>query len=230
MIVSLLIELSLQAKSDSKVPMFVFKNTYRSVGSFNGGGAISWEIRLCFPFCGLTHQLVEEGKLMSAPFQEDKGSFSGFWHLLHFPILSLILPQFLLGNAVENFFRNEVLIGHICKFSPKRWGLITGLRGYLSSAFFTAGFKCFPYFGCAAQLAFETYLDKRGSSCWPLIPIIFEIYRLYQLSKAAHYIERLIFLMKRCSKLSRIAGEKWCNVWHGSDFSSPWCALASGHC
>ncbi|KAJ0025838.1 hypothetical protein Pint_08888 [Pistacia integerrima] len=105
------------------------------------------------------------------------------------------------------------------QFSPKRWGLITGLRGYLSSAFFTAGFKVvaplfavyvtwpvlglpalvavFPFlFGCAAQLAFETYLEKRGSSCWPLIPIIFEIYRLYQLSKAAHYIERLIFLMK----------------------------------
>lgn len=84
------------------------------------------------------------------------------------------------------------------QFSPKRWGLITGLRGYLTSAFFTTGLKVVaPLFavyitwpvlrlpalvavlpflvGCAAQLAFETNLDKRGSSCWPLIPIIFEV-------------------------------------------------------
>ena len=84
------------------------------------------------------------------------------------------------------------------QFSPKRWGLITGLRGYLTSSFLTMGFKVVaPLFaayviwpviglpalvavlpflvGCAAQFAFETRLDKRGSSCWPLVPIIFEV-------------------------------------------------------
>lgn len=84
------------------------------------------------------------------------------------------------------------------QFSTKRWGLITGLRGYLTSAFFTSGFKVVaplvavyvtwpilglpalvavaPFLvGCGAQLAFERVLDKRGSSCWPLVPIIFEV-------------------------------------------------------
>lgn len=84
------------------------------------------------------------------------------------------------------------------QFSTKRWGLITGLRGYLASAFFTTGFKVIaPLFavyvtwpllglpalvsvvpflvGCVAQLAFETGLEKQGSSCWPLVPIIFEV-------------------------------------------------------
>lgn len=85
------------------------------------------------------------------------------------------------------------------QFSSKRWGLITGLRGYLTSAFFVMGFKVIaPLFavfvtwpvlglpalvavlpflvGCLAQRLFETYLDKRGSSCWPLVPIIFEVH------------------------------------------------------
>jgi uncharacterized membrane protein len=30
--------------------------------------------------------------------------------------------------------------------------------------------------GCVVQLAFEKRLDKRGSSIWPLVPIIFEVY------------------------------------------------------
>lgn len=84
------------------------------------------------------------------------------------------------------------------QFSTKRWGLITGLRGYITSSFFAMGFKVVaplfavyvtwpvvglpalvavaPFlFGCAAQFAFETFLDKRGSSCWPLVPIVFEV-------------------------------------------------------
>ncbi|KAM1935113.1 hypothetical protein ACFX15_019216 [Malus domestica] len=82
------------------------------------------------------------------------------------------------------------------QFSPNRWGLITSIRGYLASAFFTTGFKVmallfvvyvtwpmlgFPplvsvipfLVGCVAQLAFETGLEKHQSSCWPLVPIIF---------------------------------------------------------
>ncbi|XP_044475844.1 uncharacterized protein LOC123203524 isoform X2 [Mangifera indica] len=223
------------SKRDNSGVAFV---SYNGVEPFRGkSGSVS--------FCGLTHQLVEEGKLMSAPFQEDKGSF--LWILAPVAlILSLILPQFLIGDTIENFLENEILIEFVAsltsestfyiglatfllvtdhvqrpylQFSPKRWGLITGLRGYLSFAFFTAGFKVvaplfavyvtwpvlglpalvavFPFlFGCAVQLAFETYLDKRRSSCWPLIPIIFELYRLYQLSKANHFIGRLMLPMK----------------------------------
>ena len=102
-------------------------------------------------------------------------------------------------TGVAAFLR---VVDHVQKpyleYSVKRWGLITGLRGYISSAFITAGLKVvFPIFlvfmiwpvvglaslvavapfliGCAVQLAFEKYLDKRGSSCWPLVPIIFEV-------------------------------------------------------
>jgi len=84
------------------------------------------------------------------------------------------------------------------QYSSKRWGLITGLRGYLFSAFFTMGLKIIaplillfvtwsairiaafvaitPFLvGCVAQMAFEKALDNRGSSCWPLVPAIFEV-------------------------------------------------------
>ncbi|KAK6256676.1 hypothetical protein QUC31_000135 [Theobroma cacao] len=196
-------------------------------------------------FHGITHQLVEESKLMSAPFQEEKGSF--LWVLAPIALIgSLILPQFFFSNAIETFFRDETLVeivsslsfevmfyiglgmfllvtDHVqrpyLQFSAKRWGLITGLRGYLTSSFFTMGFKVvaplfavyvtwpvlgFPALvavapllvGCAAQLAFERILDKRQSSCWPLVPIVFEVYRLYQLTKATQFIQNFMFLMK----------------------------------
>lgn len=84
------------------------------------------------------------------------------------------------------------------QFSPKRWGLITGLRGYLTTAFFAMGFKVIapflavyvnwpiiglpsliavvPFlFGLVVQLAFEKFVDMSGSSSWPLVPIIFEV-------------------------------------------------------
>ncbi|CAL5349138.1 unnamed protein product [Camellia sinensis] len=196
-------------------------------------------------FHGLTHQLVEEGKLVSAPFKESTGSF--LWILAPVALISsLVLPQFFLITAIDAFAKDEILSEILAsfssevmfyiglatfllvtdlvqkpylQFSPKRWGLITGLRGYLTSAFFTMGFKVIaPLFavyvtwpvlglpalvaiapflaGCLAQFVFEMCLDKRGSSCWFLVPIIFEVYRLYQLSKAANFIERLMFAMK----------------------------------
>ncbi|KAL9348732.1 hypothetical protein Peur_060098 [Populus x canadensis] len=208
------------------------------VEPFNGkSGSVS--------FHGLTHQSVEEGRLVSAPFNEEKGSF--VWLLGPVAlVLSLIVPQFFLGSAIEAFLKDEVLVEiatslsfeamfyfglatfltvtdriqrPYLQFSSKRWGLITGLRGYLTSAFFVMGFKVIaPFFavfvtwpvlglpalvavlpflvGCLAQRLFETYLDKRGSSCWPLVPIIFEVYRLYQLTKAAHFIEKLMFTLR----------------------------------
>lgn len=87
------------------------------------------------------------------------------------------------------------------QFSAKRWSLITGLKGYITSAFFVMGFKIFaPLFalyvtwpslgfpglvavapllvGCLVQYLFERFLDRHGSSSWPLVPIIFEVCKL----------------------------------------------------
>ncbi|KAK9129986.1 hypothetical protein Sjap_010473 [Stephania japonica] len=196
-------------------------------------------------FYGLTHQAIEQGKLVSSPFREGtKGSL--VWVLAPVALISsLVLPQFFLSTLIEASLTDEILAEILLAFSseaifyfglsifllitdhvqrpylqfhPKQWGLITGLNGYLTSAFFTMGFKVFlPLFalfvtwpplglgaviavapfliGCAVQFVFEAYLQKRESSCWPLVPIIFEVYRLYQLTKAAHFIEKLMFSM-----------------------------------
>lgn len=84
------------------------------------------------------------------------------------------------------------------EFSSKRWSLITGLKGYLASTYFTMGFKVFAPLlavyvtwpvigisalvsvapllaGCLVQYIFEKRLERNGSSSWPLIPIIFEV-------------------------------------------------------
>ncbi|KAJ8772651.1 hypothetical protein K2173_027828 [Erythroxylum novogranatense] len=196
-------------------------------------------------FCGLTHQSIEEGGLMSAPFNVDKSSF--LWLLGPVALISsLIVPQFFLGQTIEAFLKDTIFTEIVTslsfeamfyvglatfllvtdqiqrpylQFSPKRWSLITGLRGYLTSAFFAMGFKVIvPLFvvyvtwpmlglpalvavvpflvGCISQRAFEAYVDKRGSSCWPLVPIIFEVYRIYQLTKAAFFIEKLMFNLR----------------------------------
>lgn len=64
-------------------------------------------------FHGLTHQLMEEGKLVSAPFNEEKGSL--FWVLAPVALLSsLLLPQFFLGDAIEALLKDETLIGISC--------------------------------------------------------------------------------------------------------------------
>ncbi|XP_054813672.1 uncharacterized protein LOC129314300 [Prosopis cineraria] len=231
-------DLELIPEQSSSVPV----TRYNGVEPFRGkSGSVS--------FYGLTHHSAEERKLVSAPFQEEKGSL--FWVLAPVAFISsLILPQFFLGNVIEAFLKDEVLgdivsslsfealfyIGlatflHVAdhvqrpylQYSTKRWGLITGLRGYLSSAFLATGLKVVaPAFlayltwpvvglaslvavapfliGCAVQLAFERYLDKRGSSCWPLVPIIFEVYRLYQLTKAVNFVERLMYSMSGLPK------------------------------
>lgn len=62
-------------------------------------------------FHGLTHQLVEEEKLMSAPFSEGKGSF--LWILAPVAFISsLILPQLFFSGVIEAFFREETLVGN----------------------------------------------------------------------------------------------------------------------
>lgn len=87
-------------------------------------------------------------------------------------------------------------------FSAKRWGLITGLKGHLSSSFFAMGLKVIPpllvtyvtwpligmkalvavsplLVGYLAQFALEAFIDRQGSSCWPLVPIICEVFMLF---------------------------------------------------
>lgn len=135
------------------------------------------------------------------------------------------------------------------QFSAKRWGLITGLKGHLTSSFFLMGLKvvaplavtigtwplirgkafvalCPLLLGYLAQFALETYVDRQGSSCWPLVPIIFEVilhfnefwsflpieffpkgylnfawqvYRLYQLTRAGSVVEGLLVRISRVS-------------------------------
>ncbi|KAM0060737.1 hypothetical protein Hdeb2414_s0004g00127591 [Helianthus debilis subsp. tardiflorus] len=198
-------------------------------------------------FVGLTHQMVEEGKLVSAPFQESR---SLLWVVAPIALISSVLiPQFfgiLSTDLIQDVVLTEIVytvssevmfyIGlatfllvtdHVqrpyLQYSAKRWSLITGLRGYLSSAFFVMGFKVFapllaafvmwpllgvagvvsvgPYLtGCLVQFIFEKVLEKRQSSCWPLVPILFEVYRLYQLSKAMHFMEKLMFQMRGLPK------------------------------
>ncbi|KAK9165642.1 hypothetical protein Scep_000833 [Stephania cephalantha] len=222
------------SSSDAYVPNYRFNRPEPFGGK---SGSVS--------FYGLTHQAIEQGKLVSSPFRQGtKGS--PIWVLAPVAFISsLVLPQFFLSTVIEASLTDEILAEILFAFSseaifyfglsifllvtdhvqrpylefhPKQWGLITGLNGYLTSAFFTMGFKVFlPLFalfvtwpplglgaviavapfliGCAAQFGFEAYLQKRRSSCWPLVPIIFEVYRLYQLTKAAHFIEKLMFSM-----------------------------------
>ncbi|KAK8482192.1 hypothetical protein V6N12_047090 [Hibiscus sabdariffa] len=124
-----------------------------SIGLEKSGGAIS-RYDGVEPFRGKSGSvsfrgLVEESKLVSAPFQEDKGSL--LWVLA--PLSTVFVEM----------------------KKPDR-------------AFLKAG--------CAVQFVFEMTLEKRQSSCWPLVPIIFEVYRLYQLTRATQYIQHFLLLMK----------------------------------
>ncbi|KAL1366751.1 hypothetical protein HN51_020825 [Arachis hypogaea] len=196
-------------------------------------------------FHGMTYPSVEGGKLKNASFEKKDNSF--FWLLAPAAFIScLILPRFFLRDVVEAFIKDPRLVDIVSslfseilfyigfatfllvadnvqnpylEFSSKRWGLITGLKGYLYSAIFTTGLKIIvpvlllymtwsvvsleaivtigPFLvGCVAQFAFETYLNQRESSCWPIVPIIFEVYRMYQVSKAANFAEILLFAMR----------------------------------
>ncbi|BAT77796.1 hypothetical protein LR48_Vigan09g021400 [Vigna angularis] len=226
--------LEVHPNKSSSVPV----STFNGVEPFHGKpGSVS--------FCGLTHQSVEEGKSESAPFEEKGGSY--LWVLAPAAfIASLIMPQFFVDNVVEAFLNDTILIDAVSLFthdalfyvglatflyvtdrvqrpylqySSKRWGLITGLRGYLFSAFLTMGLRIIvpvvllfatwsslrmagivavtPFlFGSVVQFAFEKVLDNRGSACWPLVPAIFEVYRLHQLTKAANFAEKLLLSLK----------------------------------
>lgn len=87
-------------RRNSGVPVIRFND----VEPFRGkSGSVS--------FYGLTHQSVEEGKLVSAPFNEDKGSF--LWVLAPVTLISsLILPQFFFTSAIEAVLGDETLVGN----------------------------------------------------------------------------------------------------------------------
>lgn len=66
-------------------------------------------------FFGVTHQTVEEGKLVSAPFNRGSGSILWIFAPVAL-IISLVLPQFFLGFALDGLIRDEVLSGKL--FDP----------------------------------------------------------------------------------------------------------------
>ncbi|EEF51970.1 uncharacterized protein LOC8288975 [Ricinus communis] len=54
-----------------------------------------------------------------------------------------------------------------------------------------------PYLvGIVVQFAFEQYAKYRKSPAWPIIPIIFQVYRLHQLNRAAQLVTALSFTVK----------------------------------
>lgn len=222
--------------SDSH-PKLQLSSKFPGIEPFGGkSGSVS--------FYGVTHHVVEESKLFSSPYN-DGGSV--LWVLAPAVlILSLILPPIVISNAFDSVFKNEYLAEiattlsceavfytgiaifllitdriqrPYLQFSAKRWGLITGLKGHLSTSFFAMGLKViaplavtyvtWPVIGVnafvavtpllvgyLAQFALEGFIDKQGSSCWPLVPIIFEVYRFYQLTRAVTYVEGLLFAMR----------------------------------
>ncbi|XP_076883287.1 uncharacterized protein LOC143532011 [Bidens hawaiensis] len=229
-----------KSKGDSNVVKDQKVTSFDGVEPFAGkSGSVS--------FIGLTHQLVEEGKLVSTPFQESR---SLLWVVAPIALISSVLippffgmisnelvqdvvlteiaftvsseVMFYIGLATFLFVTDRVQRPYL-QYSAKRWSLITGLRGYMTSAYFIMGFKVIapvlaafvtwpllgvagvvsvgPYLmGCLVQFIFEKVLEKRQSSCWPLVPIVFEVYRLYQLSKAMHFMEKLMFQMRGLPK------------------------------
>ncbi|KAK4390629.1 hypothetical protein Sango_2126200 [Sesamum angolense] len=144
-------------------------------------------------FGGLTHQSVEESKLVSSPFKENTGSL--LWVLAPVALISsLVVPQVFIVGPIEDVFKNQVFAA-ISPSLAQKMESYHRPKGYLTSAFFTTGFKvCAPLIavyviwpvlglpalvsvapflaGCLAQYAFERLLDWNGSSCWPLLPII----------------------------------------------------------
>ncbi|XP_042496149.1 uncharacterized protein LOC122075254 isoform X2 [Macadamia integrifolia] len=54
-----------------------------------------------------------------------------------------------------------------------------------------------PYLvGIVVQFAFEQYAQYRKSPSWPIIPIIFQVYRLHQLNRAAQLVTALSFTVR----------------------------------
>uniref|UniRef100_A0A2P2KNN7 Uncharacterized protein n=2 Tax=Rhizophora mucronata TaxID=61149 RepID=A0A2P2KNN7_RHIMU len=94
-------DLRLPQRQGSGVP--AISASYDGVESFSGKSG-------CVSFYGLTHQSVEESKLVSAPFKEKQGSF--LWILGPAVLISsVIVPQVCLGPAIEAVFQDVILTG-----------------------------------------------------------------------------------------------------------------------
>lgn len=54
-----------------------------------------------------------------------------------------------------------------------------------------------PYLvGIVVQFAFEQYARRKKSPSWPVIPIVFQVYRLHQLNRAAQLVTALSYTIK----------------------------------
>ncbi|KAJ1688480.1 hypothetical protein LUZ63_019870 [Rhynchospora breviuscula] len=54
-----------------------------------------------------------------------------------------------------------------------------------------------PYLvGLVVQFAFEQYARRKKSPSWPVIPVIFQVYRLHQLNRAAQLVTALTFSVR----------------------------------
>lgn len=98
--------LEVHPNQSSNVPV----NRYNEVVEHSHGksGSVS--------FHGLTYELVEEGKLESAPFKEEKSSY--FWLLGPAVFMSsFILPQFFTGIVAKAFFTDAILKGIYFSYS-----------------------------------------------------------------------------------------------------------------
>ncbi|KAL9237102.1 hypothetical protein vseg_011690 [Gypsophila vaccaria] len=231
--------------SDSDVKFQASRKGSSSVSEMRFGGTELFRGKSgSVSFYGVTHQVIEESQLATSPFKDSGGSL--LWILAPAVLmLSFALPQLYVANIVASFFEDGLLaetaaalaseavlyVGFAMfllitdrvqrpylQFSAKRWSLITGLKGFLETSFFTMGLKVIApvvityvtwpilrfqavtliaplLVGFLAQLALENFADKQGSSCWPIVPIIFEVYRLYQLARAVNFVDKLMFII-----------------------------------
>lgn len=61
-----------------------------------------------------------------------------------------------------------------------------------------------PYLvGLVVQFAFEQYARVQNSPAWPVIPIIFQVYRLHQLNRAAQLVTALSFSVRGAETTSQ---------------------------
>lgn len=61
-----------------------------------------------------------------------------------------------------------------------------------------------PYLvGTVVQFAFEQYACYRKSPAWPVIPVIFQVYRLHQLNRAAQLVAALSFSVRGAETTSQ---------------------------
>ncbi|XP_068638782.1 uncharacterized protein [Aristolochia californica] len=61
-----------------------------------------------------------------------------------------------------------------------------------------------PYLvGIVVQFAFEKYTRYQKSPAWPLIPVIFQVYRLHQLNRAAQLVTALSFSVRGAETTSQ---------------------------